>query len=229
VSSIPNERVERLDGDWTLRAVSGPIPDNVKSRQLRAEVPGTVHTALSAADLRLATRRTRVPRPRLRGLDTIANVRLNDEVMAETLNQHRTYRFDVGNPLRAGRNVLTVTFASPVSSADRMTLELGYRQHEYPHPFNAIRKAAYNFGLELGTRCAVGRHLEVRDAAKLVRRTHQRSAANGLACRRQWPSLWTTCLSPCCRENHTPSPFRRKYGGTSRSSPTRGSCGRATS
>jgi beta-mannosidase len=43
-----------------------------------------------------------------------------------------------------------VTFASPVREADRASLEIGYRAHTYSHPFNAVRKAACNFGWDWG-------------------------------------------------------------------------------
>lgn len=84
------------------------------------------------------------------GLDTVATVRLNGEVIAETRNMHRSYRVDVRTLLREGRNELQVDFASAVKAADAASLELGYRPHVNHHPYNALRKMACSFGWDWG-------------------------------------------------------------------------------
>jgi beta-mannosidase len=169
--------VRPLDQDWTARATGGPVPADIAGRTVPAHVPGTVHTDLFAAglipDLELDQNEAAVAWVGrcdweyrtafewaadghehhdlvFEGLDTSATVSLNGEVLGETRNQHRTYRFAVRDRLRPGRNELVVSFESPVSYADRMSLELGYRPHEYPHPFNSVRKAAYNYGWDWG-------------------------------------------------------------------------------
>ncbi|MEJ3404484.1 glycoside hydrolase family 2 protein [Rathayibacter sp. YIM 133350] len=84
------------------------------------------------------------------GLDTVATVRLNGEVIAETRNMHRSYRFDITERVRPGENTLEVDFASPIRYADAQSLALGYRPHVNYHPYNAVRKMACSFGWDWG-------------------------------------------------------------------------------
>lgn len=84
------------------------------------------------------------------GLDTVATITLNGTELGRTANQHRSYRFDATEFLRDGENELTVRFTSPVRYADAQSLELGQRPQVNHHPFNAIRKAACNFGWDWG-------------------------------------------------------------------------------
>jgi len=162
---------------WQLRATGGPVPAELVDRVVPAPVPGLVHTALLDAglvpdpyldrnehavtwigesDWEYATTLTWAPDDHERhdlvfeGLDTVATVTLNGEMVAATRNQHRTYRVPVDGRLRPGDNDLRVTFSSPVREADRASLDLGYRPHTYFHPFNALRKAACNFGWDWG-------------------------------------------------------------------------------
>ena len=167
-----------LHDGWRLRAVGGPVPDFLAERDVFAEVPGSTHLDLMAADLipdpyldrneatltwmhrvdwRYSTTfQTEPPRPGERaelvfdGIDTIAIVELNGEVLGHTANMHRGYRFDVGQSLRAGSNDLTVTLRSALTHAEQMETLLGWRQRAYPHPYNAIRKMACSFGWDWG-------------------------------------------------------------------------------
>jgi beta-mannosidase len=167
-----------LHDGWTVRRVAGPVPDDVvDAGPVLAAVPGTVHTDLLAAglipdpylddnekllswigltDWRYETMFDWQPGDDDRvqlvfdGLDTVATVLLNGEVLARTANMHRTYRFDVRDRLREGTNLLAVTFASAVRYADQNSLDLGARPHVNDHPFNAIRKMACNFGWDWG-------------------------------------------------------------------------------
>ncbi len=87
------------------------------------------------------------------GLDTVASVELNGTVVGQTANMHRSYRFDVAEKLRSGRNDLSVTFTGAVTAADAADaldhrLYLGALGN--PHPFNAIRKMACNYGWDWG-------------------------------------------------------------------------------
>ena len=52
------------------------------------------------------------------GLDTLAEITLNGERLAETDNMHRMYRFDVKGRLRAGENTLSVLFRSPTAGLE---------------------------------------------------------------------------------------------------------------
>ena len=84
------------------------------------------------------------------GLDTVATVVLNGVELGRTANQHRGYRFDVREALRAGENQLRIHFASAYSYAEAQRDRLGDRPNAYPEPFNFIRKMACNFGWDWG-------------------------------------------------------------------------------
>lgn len=166
-----------LHENWTLTAAAGPVPDTIRGTSIAATVPGCAHTDLLAADLiappfdgdneadqqwigsttwRYATsfewhddgsdRHDLVAL----GLDTVAAIELNGVLVARTENQHRSYRFDVGHLLVEGENSLVVTFAAPVDEAEARSAAGGPRPHTNHHPYNALRKAASNFGWDWG-------------------------------------------------------------------------------
>ncbi|WP_248305678.1 glycoside hydrolase family 2 protein [Agromyces sp. H66] len=170
-------RTPLADG-WTLSLLAGPAPEHLRSATVPATVPGSVHTDLLAAglipdpylddheallawigrcDWRYATsfewrssNASDAAELVFEGLDTVATVRLNGTVIAETRNMHRSYRLDVRALLRDGRNDLEVDFASAIRAADAASVELGYRPHVNHHPFNALRKMACSFGWDWG-------------------------------------------------------------------------------
>ncbi|BDZ37997.1 glycoside hydrolase family 2 protein [Microbacterium suwonense] len=84
------------------------------------------------------------------GIDTVAEIVLNGTVLGTVANQHRSYRFDVGQALRDGDNSLEVRFRAPVPYANAQSLALGARPRPYPLPYEAIRKSACNFGWDWG-------------------------------------------------------------------------------
>src|SRR5690606_15135137 len=89
------------------------------------------------------------------GLDTVAEIRLNGELLGETANMHRRYRFDVRGLVRDGQNELEVAFTSPYAYAEEQRERLGARPNSYdPEPNNFIRKAACNFGWDWGPNLA---------------------------------------------------------------------------
>ncbi len=168
-----------FDGDWTVRHLSGPLPGEAAavSRGIAATVPGVVHLDLIAAGLiedpHVGDAESRLhwigdsdweyhlsfewsPDGEVRhdlvadGLDTVATIVLNGVTVADTANQHRSYRFEVGHALREGTNELSIGFASPTRYAREQEQLLGARPHAYTHPFNAIRKAACSFGWDWG-------------------------------------------------------------------------------
>jgi beta-mannosidase len=164
-----------LDRDWTLRPIGGD--PHIGPDPVPATVPGCVHTDLLAAglipdpylddnELRLGwigrmdwayettfdwtpdgTARTDLE---CEGLDTVAIVELNDVVLGETANMHRSYRLDATGALRPGANRLVVRFAAPYGYTQRLRDELGDRPSSYPEPYNFIRKMACNFGWDWG-------------------------------------------------------------------------------
>ncbi|MET2013012.1 glycoside hydrolase family 2 protein [Microbacterium chocolatum] len=89
------------------------------------------------------------------GLDTIARIEVNGRVLAETANQHRSYRMPLdATPadtfLRDGVNELVVHFTAPVPHTNAQSLTLGVRPRPYPFPYEAIRKSACSFGWDWG-------------------------------------------------------------------------------
>ena len=87
------------------------------------------------------------------GLDTIATITLNGDVLASTANMHRRYRFDLTGRLRTGDNDLAVTFSAPEYAAYAAEAATGTRPGPNlasPGPFNALRKMACNFGWDWG-------------------------------------------------------------------------------
>jgi beta-mannosidase len=175
--TVPHPVRRSLGADWTVTALAGPVPREVRRAVIPATVPGSVHTDLLAAgliadpylddnesllawigltDWRYTT--TFAWRPTdgtetevvFDGLDTIASIELNGHPIGETRNMHRRYRLDLRPHLTAGLNELAVTFRSPVRAADAASLDLGYRPHANHHPYNAIRKMACSFGWDRG-------------------------------------------------------------------------------
>lgn len=90
-----------------------------------------------------------------KGLDTFADVYLNDSLLGRTDNMFRTWEWDVKSRLRAGNNRLRVAFRSPVAEGMRLRQA---QELDLPHdndpsgasPF--VRKAAYHFGWDFAPR-----------------------------------------------------------------------------
>ncbi|HEY5882043.1 MAG TPA: hypothetical protein VIU11_24250 [Nakamurella sp.] len=166
-----------LHDGWTLRAIGDTVPDDLVGVEIPAAIPGCVHTDLLRAGLITdpfdgdaetsqqwigdtvweyrgefdwspdgSERHDLVAD----GLDTVATLTLNGIVVGRTENQHRSYRFEVGPVLRAGRNELAVQFAAPVPEAHRRSAAFGSYPHVNHHPYNALRKMACNFGWDWG-------------------------------------------------------------------------------
>ena len=90
------------------------------------------------------------------GLDTYANVFLNDQPMLNANNMFRTWRVDVKGALHAGANILRIRFRSPVNEILPVMAKLDYQlpasndQGEKTSPYT--RKAPYQFGWDWGPR-----------------------------------------------------------------------------
>ena len=203
-----------IHDDWSVRAGSGPVPaEVVAAGDLPATVPGVVHTDLQAAGLipdpfldqnettvgwigRTGWLYSTVLEPGLAmpgerrhlvfdGLDTVATVELDGVVLGQTENQHRSHRFDVTDLLGEGDHDLTVRFAAQLDEAERRSLEIGPLPHVNPHPYNAIRKMACNFGWDWGPDLVTAGHLAPGTARDLEHGKDFRGAAAGR--RGRWP------------------------------------------
>jgi beta-mannosidase len=83
------------------------------------------------------------------GLDTLATVTLDGEVVAETENMHRTYRVDLTD--RRGPAELAVRFRSATREAEaRRTREGDWPSSAFGRPFNYVRKMACSWGWDWG-------------------------------------------------------------------------------
>lgn len=88
---------------------------------------------------------------RCEGLDTLADIRINGQLIASTNNMHRTYEFDVKDVLREGENVIHITFYSPIKYISEKQKEsplwgVAEAIPGYPH----LRKAHCMFGWDWG-------------------------------------------------------------------------------
>lgn len=84
------------------------------------------------------------------GLDTVAEIRVNGELVAQTESMHVGYRFELTPVVSEGENTLEILFRSPVTYAEGHRDRLGNRPNAYPDPLNFIRKMACNFGWDWG-------------------------------------------------------------------------------
>ena len=110
------------------------------------------------------------------GLDTYANVFLNDKPVLNADNMFRTWRVDVKNALRQGENVLRIKFRSPINEILPLMKKLDYElpavndQGEKTSPYT--RKAPYQYGWDWGPRFVTSGvwkpvHMEAWDNARI--------------------------------------------------------------
>lgn len=156
------------------------VPPVIRGVTFPASVPGCVHTDLLAAGVighpndgynerelswigwtDWAYRCTFVAGEELRahervelvcdGLDTIATIELNGQIVGSAANMHHPHRFDVRPALRQGENELTVCFRGPLAQAREQEAIHGPRPFNGDWgPYNYIRKMACNFGWDWG-------------------------------------------------------------------------------
>ncbi|WP_371662365.1 glycoside hydrolase family 2 protein [Streptomyces sp. NBC_00280] len=155
--------VTLLSDGWGLRHEDAVLP---------AQVPGCVHTDLLTAGLipdpflgtdehavawvgdRAWTYTTRLTAVNshertdlvFEGLDTAAEIALDEEVLGRTRNMHRTHRFDATG--RGGE--LRVRFDPAREEAEAVRAAVGDRPNVYPEPSQYIRKMACSFGWDWG-------------------------------------------------------------------------------
>ena len=164
-----------LTSDWEMRPVSDP-------EWLPAIVPGSVYVDLMnngkmpdpyyrdqeaiAYDLMetdYVYRKTFVPdaallgalelRLVMEGIDTLADISINNQFVLHTENMHRTYMIDIRSFVHEGENTLTILLRSPLRAA-----HAAYERHQVPgssdsvQGFAMIRKAHCMYGWDWGPR-----------------------------------------------------------------------------
>jgi hypothetical protein len=118
------------------------------------------------------------------GLDTIATIELNDNVVLTTRNMHRSYRLDVTELLRAGDVTLKIFFAAPLSDAESKLAALGTAYpRPYEMPYNYQRKMACSYGWDWGPRlvsCGIWLPVSLVEYSARITDVHVKTVANGL-------------------------------------------------
>jgi beta-mannosidase len=90
------------------------------------------------------------------GLDTYANVFLNEQLVLKADNMFRTWRVNARPALKPGENTLRIVFRSPINEILPVMAKLNYQlpasndQGEKTSPFT--RKAPYHYGWDWGPR-----------------------------------------------------------------------------
>ena len=85
------------------------------------------------------------------GLDTIADIYLNDTYVGHAENMHRNWKYDVKTLLREGNNQLRIIFRSPLKYIAEAYKKYGNIGNEDTFEgFMHLRKAHYMFGWDWG-------------------------------------------------------------------------------
>lgn len=88
---------------------------------------------------------------RFEGLDTIADIYVNQQLVGQAENMHRIWEFDVTNVLKDGENILRIYFHSPLAYIKKAYERQPARGTEDAMDgFVHIRKAHYMFGWDWG-------------------------------------------------------------------------------
>ncbi|MBQ6527772.1 MAG: glycoside hydrolase family 2 protein, partial [Clostridia bacterium] len=89
----------------------------------------------------------------MEGIDTLANISVNDQFVLHTENMHRCYTIDIRPFVHEGENTLTILLRSPLRAA-----RAAYERHHVPgstdavQGFAMIRKAHCMYGWDWGPR-----------------------------------------------------------------------------
>jgi beta-mannosidase len=158
--------------NWSFKKISD-------SNWISAKVPGTVHTDLynnkiipnpffgnNEKDLQWIENETweyqtsfKISKEesknqntilQFEGLDTYAEVFLNNKKILDANNMFRTWKVDVKNNLKVGKNNLKIVFKSSVEIGKEKAQKLPYTLPEKERIFS--RKAQYHFGWDWGPR-----------------------------------------------------------------------------
>ncbi|MFL6208523.1 MAG: glycosyl hydrolase 2 galactose-binding domain-containing protein [Pyrinomonadaceae bacterium] len=127
--------------------------DNEQKQQWIGKTDWEYQTTFNVAPAVLARRNVELV---FAGLDTYADVFLNDAPLLHADNMFRTWRVDCKSALRAGANLLRIRFRSPVNEILPVMAKLSYQlpapndQGEKTSPHT--RKAPYQYGWDWGPR-----------------------------------------------------------------------------
>ncbi|HMD21323.1 MAG TPA: glycoside hydrolase family 2 protein [Alloacidobacterium sp.] len=106
------------------------------------------------------------------GLDSAADVYVNDQLALHADNAFREWRVDVKTQLKAGANQLRIVFPSPINAAAKVAAKDPWRSRTKTDEKTYIRKPAYEYGWDWGPRFVTSgiwrpAHLETWDAARI--------------------------------------------------------------
>lgn len=88
---------------------------------------------------------------RFEGIDTLADIYLNDCLIGSAFNMHRTWEYSVKDVIRPGKNKLTVRLHSPLEHIRKKFAESPVKgAQDAMDGFVHIRKAHYMFGWDWG-------------------------------------------------------------------------------
>lgn len=104
----------------------------------------------------------------LKGVDTLARIYINNMLVGETNNMHRTYNFEVKTYIRPGINVISVELLSPIRyiEASRITMgkEIDYVPNGCMKGNQYLRKAHSMFGWDYAAQipdCGIWRSIDL--------------------------------------------------------------------
>jgi beta-mannosidase len=152
------------------------IPDGVRERVFETSIPADVHMVLQEAGIiadphrglnefttqwigrsswKFSTRFTLTDLDDhcdlvLSGIDTVAEVYLNDRQIASSRDMHVPLILEITGHIQQGENLLEVIFVAQEDWADQQEQLKGAYPNAYTDPTNHIRKMASNFGWDWG-------------------------------------------------------------------------------
>ena len=89
------------------------------------------------------------------GLDTFASVSLNNNLILEAQNMHRTFRVNVNENLKQGKNELEILFDSAIIRGKKLMKELDFKPAGFTSSTDKsrllVRKAQYHYAWNWGT------------------------------------------------------------------------------
>jgi beta-mannosidase len=85
------------------------------------------------------------------GLDTLAEIKLNDNLLGNTDNMHRIYEWEIKPIIHSGTNIIHIVFHSPLKYiAEKQKQQPTWGGAESVAGFQHLRKAHYMFGWDWG-------------------------------------------------------------------------------